>query len=153
MTTPEYSDRQEKRDKYLVNFQLITATSNMLQGYVDWILEEVDSLHKLAERLEYGGDSYSQRMLMWETRRLDNIRDNDLPEAKENVKQQMLEINEGSYSDIVDARRYLEGGLYRLETLVRDLLQCRVRLEGFEQEWDEPINPPGGNGQHPSDLS
>ena len=153
MTTPEYSDRQEQRDKYLVSSQLVSSTSLLLTGFVDWILEEVQSLLRLARQLEYAGDDIGQRMLRWEIKRLKSIRDNDLPEAKENIKTKIIEMNEGAYDNVIDARRYLEEGLYRMETLVRDLLQCRSRLEAFDQVGDEPINPPGSNGQHPSDLS
>ena len=149
LTTPEYWDRQEKRDVYLVRSQLASATQVLLSGYLDWVSAEAQSLERLAKRMEYAGDSFAQRMVQQEIRRIQDINEHDLPEAKDSVQAKIVEVSDGDFSDIIDARRYLEEGLYRFEVLIRDLLACRKRLEEFPTAGDKVIEPPEGNGQYP----
>ena len=123
----------------------------LLSGYRDWVTEEAQNLVRLTRRLEYAGDSYAQGMVQQEIRRIQAIEEHDLPAARQSVQDKIVEVSDGAFSDIIDARRYLEEGLYRFETLIRDLLACRKRLEEFPTAGDELIEPPGGNGQHPHD--
>ena len=121
----------------------------LLSGYLDWVTAEAQTLERLAKRMEYAGDSYAQKMVQQEIRRIQNINEHDLPYAKESVRTKIAEVSDGDFSDIIDARRYLEEGLYRFEVLIRDLLACRKRLEEFPSAGDEVIEPPEGNGQYP----
>ena len=150
MTTAKYWDDQEERESYLI-IQLISGTTVLLTGYKDWVHDEVEALLQLGRHLEYSNDGLAQRMVQLEIRRLEAIRDDDLGTAKESVESKIKDINNGTYDNVIDARRYLEEGLYRFETILRDLLSCRRKLEEFETVTREPMDPPGGNGHYPVD--
>ncbi len=127
----ERSEREE-RDNFLVVNTVVGAATSLLMGYQGWLQEEVKELTLRAAVCSASCSDPLQSHIEQRINRLRDIQQYELDEAVRALRSKIKEINESAYDSIIDARRYLEDGLYRFESLVRECLECRRLLDGLE---------------------
>ena len=125
------SSSREERDTFLVVSSVVSAALAFLRGYETWIQDELKDLQLRAERVARRAGGNLRQELQAKTQVLRTMEQHDLPEAVRNLRTKIMEINDGTYDDVVDARHYLEEGLYRFDSMVRILLYYRRGLDSL----------------------
>jgi hypothetical protein len=130
------SSPRQGRDDDLTN-SFADRARFLIHDYKDWILLEIKDCMPKAEALEATlpeGDRKND--VSFAIQRMSTIEKYDLPEAVKNLRQKCTEIDDSSYSDVMDAHQWIEDGLSRFEGMVRGLLSIRELLDSL---W-EPDN-------------
>lgn len=118
---PSNSERDEK----LVGHGYISGIRVFRNELREWIQEEIIACKLKAGALEPTLIGELQKQMRQVSQRLDEIDRQELREAIDNIDTKCKEIEDGAWKDVLDARPYLEEGLTRLESLVRELLKMR----------------------------
>jgi len=134
-----FRDAREERDMYLVRTSVIAAASSLRDGFRTWIDEEAKDLGGSAEDL--GVKLHDRGHLLDRVQEIQahirEIQQRLLPESSAKMKERLKEVSEGVFDDVMDARRYLDEGLYVFERMQRDLLGYRQLLDTLRGEFNE----------------
>ncbi len=130
---------REERDDFLVMATMVGAASTLLTGYKGWLLEEVKELILRCSVCSATCGEPLHTVIEQRIKRLEDIRDYEINEAAKTLRDKIADMNQPkpSFDHVIDARHYLEDGVYRLEGLVRECLEARRLLDGLEDD-DDP---------------
>ena len=132
MPIVEHLDGRDERDHYLVITSVVAAAQAMLNGFEDWIEEELIDLHARANFALLGADRELTNELQRAIQRMDDIQMREGLDCANDLRTRIKEISNGAYDDVVDARRHAEVPCNRFENIVRELLGYRSLLYGEE---------------------
>ena len=133
-----YRDAREERDSYLVVTSVIAAASSLRDGFRNWIEEEAKELAGTVEDLQVKLEDRGHLLdrVQGLQARIREIQQQLLPESSARMKERLKEVSDGVYDDVMDARRYLDEGLYPFERMQRDLLGYRQLLDTLKGEFE-----------------
>jgi hypothetical protein len=124
------NDLSEERDEVLVRHLAVAARS--LRGeFREWIQAELKDLLVKAQAVESVAEGPLKGALHEAAERVRDIDEHELPEAIRTLDEEIERIAGGAYSDVLDAHRYLQDVLCRLERLVREVLAMRAKVGGL----------------------
>jgi hypothetical protein len=126
----DHDDLAQERDAALAR-DFTDVARQLRRAFREWIQEEVKDLAARADSLEPLLDGVVKTRMQQTTARIRDIDHNELPEATQNLKQKIEEIDDGVYDSLPDGRRHLEEGVSRLEGLVRELLSIRRNVDAM----------------------
>lgn len=127
----QWSEREE-RDSSLVVKAVVASATGFLTAYQSWLYEEVKELQqRCADCSSKFNDPLKSKI---ETRitRLSDIDKYEIVEAAKELRVKISDVNGGAYDNIVDARRHVDEGVYRFESLVRECLDIRRLVDLLE---------------------
>lgn len=114
-----------ERDEKLVGRGFVFGVSIFRNELREWIQEQIIESKLRAEALEPTLPGELQKQMRQASQRLNEIDRHELREAINNIDTKCKEIEDGAWNNVLDARPYLEEGVTRLESLVRELLKIR----------------------------
>lgn len=138
--TPDAEDLKEERDQALLR-QLCHGARQLRNEFREWIQSELTDVTYRAECLEPLCNGLIQSELRLNIARLRDINKDVLQEAVHSLDSKIADVGAGGYDSLPDARAYLEEGVARLESLVRELLRTRKMLDGYEEAASTPFEP------------
>jgi hypothetical protein len=127
----QWSEREE-RDSTLVVKAVVESASGFLTAYQTWLYEEVKELKQRCTDCVAKYDDPLRSKIKPHITRLNDIDTYEIDEAVNELRVKIGDVNVGSYDNIVDARRHVDEGIYRFESLVRECLELRRLLDLLE---------------------
>ena len=124
----EHGDRRGERDHFLAVVSVVGAANALLNGFRDWIDEELTDLVervRFAQLLASGDD---RQRLDRVARRLTDVETTELPDCVNELRERIADISNGAYDSVTDARRWVEVPCNRFENIVLELLSYRPLL-------------------------
>lgn len=103
------------------------------RAYHEWIERQLRYWIPKAEAIEPTLNGMVGDNVRAAVERMKAISYRELPEVRNDVKEKDSEVRGGAWSNVLDARAYLQQGCYRYEKLVEEILQIRKLLESL---WD-----------------
>ena len=124
---PDNSERDEK----LVGHGYLSGVRVFRNELREWIQEQIIESKLRAEALEPTLTGELQRQMRQVSQRLDEMDRDELREVIANIDTKCKEIEDGAWTNVLDTRPYLEEGVARLESLVRELLRMRDFIDTY----------------------
>jgi len=125
-------DLEQERDKALAD-GFADQARLLMREYDIWVGDEITALLAKIQALPKSEDPELNTELESLSEELNLIEQSKLPEAKRNLREKCSEIEDGSYSHVMDAYSWIQDGLTRFEIIVRRLISIRVTISRL---WD-----------------
>lgn len=126
-----------ERDGKLIGHGYVSGVRTFRNELREWIQEQIIESKLRAQSLVPTLTGEIQKQMSQASQRLDEIDMHELREAIENIDTKCKEIEDGAWINVLDARPYLEEGVTRLESLVRELLKIRDFINTFWEGIDK----------------
>lgn len=134
MATNEFRDAAAERDNDLVHGLCYPMERNMLRELREWIEAELKALTAEAQIQQAKAGGHIAEGLASALEQLGVLSRVDLPEASQDCKDKIYDIQQGTWSDVFDAYDQMQQELAKMMRIVRALLEIRTFIEPMSDE-------------------